>query len=123
MKEPKLPTIIDDDGNEKPLPWRYEVCPRCDGHATQCRLGPMTASEYHEMCDGDPDFPEDYKSGKYDDVCSTCNGQRVVAEVDREACSAEDLQKWDDHLDWLAESAAERRVEYLMMGGRLEDLY
>jgi RecJ-like exonuclease len=74
-------TACDGTGNVE-LPWKYEVCERCEGRGHVCNLGAMTGSEYREMLDGDPDFPEDYKRGMYDVPCPECRGLRVVAEPD-----------------------------------------
>lgn len=93
------------------LPARYEVCPRCDGHGTQCKLGAMTGSEYQEMVDGDPDFPDDYKRGVYDDVCSECGGKRVVEEVEMDLLTPDMRKRVEDHFDAEAERAAEIRYQ------------
>lgn len=60
------------------LPCEYEVCPKCEGRGTQCKLGAMTGDEYREACYDDPDFPENYRGGMYDEPCSECRGLRVV---------------------------------------------
>jgi DnaJ-class molecular chaperone len=91
------------------LPWRYEVCDRCEGRGTQCRIGAMTGSEYHEHCHDDPDFPENYKSGMYDEPCQECRGLRVVAVVDRERCHPDQLEVWDKQCEAEAEREAHDR--------------
>jgi len=97
------------------LPWHYEVCPRCEGRGTQCKLGAMTGDEYRDMLDGDPDFPEDYKSGLYDEPCRECHGQRVVPVITRERCRPAELEAYDreqqEQADFDECAAMERRYE------------
>lgn len=93
------------------LPAKYEVCGQCNGHGTQCKLGAMTGSEWHEACHDDEDFAENYKSGLYDEACSCCKGQRVVAVVDEDAISEAMKARLQKHYDDLADRAEERRME------------
>lgn len=69
------------------VPAKFEVCGNCQGRGTstawaEAEGGGFTASEWAECCDGDPDFAEDYWSGKYDRACPECHGDRVVPEID-----------------------------------------
>lgn len=101
----------DEDGDvvEIEVAGRYEVCDRCDGHGVTCRLGAMTASEYREICYDDPDFPDDYKAGVYDQPCPVCKGQRVVAEPDYDAIPQDIQERIDTYNRHEAESAANDR--------------
>lgn len=99
------------------VPARREVCGSCEGTGTttrhiECDGGGFTSSEWAEMCDGDPDFAEDYLSGRYDRPCDECNGANVVP--------VPDLKDDDPKMAYLyaqareeaairAEEAAERR--------------
>lgn len=83
----------DDDGNEveASLPARYEVCHRCEGHGTHLHpaIGEhaYTPEEFNESFFEDEDKEEYFKhGGKYDVACEECHGNRVVLEVDEEAC-------------------------------------
>lgn len=93
------------------LPAHYEVCPECDGHGTRCRLGAMTGSEYREMVHDDPDFPDDYRSGLYDEPCPECGGKNVVAVVSMDQLSPEMRKRVEDHYAAEAERAAEIRYQ------------
>lgn len=90
------------------LPAKYEVCDSCNGNGTQCALGAMTGDEYRELCDGDPDFPEDYKRGVYSTQCACCKGLRVVAVVDEDRIDKAMQARLDAHYREQAEDAAER---------------
>lgn len=97
------------------LPAKYEVCEACEGEGRECTLGAMTGDEYRELLDGDPDFPEDYKSGVYDRQCSCCKGKRVVAHIDLERINDPVLKdKVEAHMAEEGEAAAERRYERQM---------
>ena len=105
-------TVVTDDGGEQDLvlPIKYVVCYRCDGRGVHdCWEGGVTADQ-----EVDPDFWDDYRSGMYDKRCDECNGLRVVEEVDRDACSPEDLRLYDSHMEaeWQIQAAyeAERRM-------------
>ncbi len=57
---------------------RFEVCDLCHGKGTMVNpsidAGGLGAYDFHE----DPDFYEDYHSGRFDVTCSQCKGKRVV---------------------------------------------
>ena len=91
------------------LPYFFEVCPQCEGSGTSSAyLGAYTASEWAEQ---DDEFKEDYIAGRYDRTCQTCNGLRVVAEVDREQCPADLLKRWDEAEAFDAECRRTQRME------------
>jgi DnaJ-class molecular chaperone len=111
-------TLYDDDGAERTLPTRWEICDACRGNGTttrhiECDGGGFTASEWAEACDGDPDFSSDYFSGVYDRPCPECRGTGKVQVVDEDAIDPEDRAAWaaQDEADRYiaAEREAERR--------------
>lgn len=79
------------DGTEETVrfPAKRIVCYTCDGTGTTVNPSidgnGITASEMEELGD---DFREDYMRGVYDVQCRTCKGERVIADLDREACNA-----------------------------------
>ncbi len=96
-------TLENDEGEEveHSLPAKWAVCGRCHGDGTHVNPNidgnGITASEMEELCDRDPDFPEDYMSGMYDVPCEECHGNHVVKEVDEEHLSEEQkalYQQW-----------------------------
>lgn len=110
----------DDDGDfsaEAEMPARYEVCGSCDGRGTttrhiECDGGGFTASEWNEMCDGDPDFAEDYFGGKYDRPCPECSGNRVRPVIDLkddDPAMKPINDQIKSHWEYERECAAERR--------------
>lgn len=93
------------------LPARYEVCPNCDGHGVKCTLGAMTGSEYAEACHDDEDFADKYRSGFYDGACHECEGNRVIAVVDKDRLDPVMRKRVNDHYEEQANYAAERAAE------------
>lgn len=103
------------------LPCVYEVCGACSGRGTTTRHieaegGGFTSSEWAEMCDGDPDFAEDYFSGAYDRDCPDCDGRRVCPVPKDDIWKsknpvAKELRSWiRSEQQYRAEVAAERRM-------------
>lgn len=73
------PVLYDEDGGEIALPFRWEICSRCNGHNTstahvEADGGGITASEMDELGE---DFRRDYLSGFYDRPCPHCEGGKV----------------------------------------------
>jgi hypothetical protein len=78
------------DGIEVDFPAKWHICGSCDGHATttrhiECDGGGFTASEWADACGDDPDFADDYFSGRYDRACPNCNGLGRVHTIDEDA--------------------------------------
>lgn len=76
---------------ERMLPAKFEVCPGCDGHGTRLCEGlrghAFSREDFEETFDDDEDRAEYFRrGGRYDVTCTECQGRRVVAVVDREAC-------------------------------------
>ena len=103
-----------DDGDvEHVLPGRYVLCGACEGrgkHDHPAFSNGITQEQFNE----DPDFREDYFSGRYDVVCRTCNGKRVVCQLDRSSVDKRLLDEIDFYYEMEAahevEAAAERRA-------------
>ena len=101
------------DGEVK-LPVKFEVCPVCVGKGSHVNPSidahGISAEEFQE----DPDFRDDYMSGKYDVPCYECHGLRVVEVVDRENCDPELLKEYDEEvkseLEYQAICEAERKM-------------
>jgi hypothetical protein len=105
------------DGSEQTVefPAKRIVCYTCDGTGTTVNPSidgnGITQSEMEELGE---DFREDYLSGVYDVQCRTCKGERVIAELDRDACAhstkfgpllkAYDKQQQDDARDDASEA-------------------
>ena len=108
--------LEDDDGEEESVTvaLKYEVCPTCEGKGKHVNpsidCDGLTAEDFAE----DPDFREEYMSGRYDVTCYGCKGKRVVLELDRDNIAAELLARIDsmveDRAHYERESAAERRM-------------
>lgn len=117
LEEPKV--YVEDTEEPVTLPYKFEVCPQCEGRGTSCEhLGAYTASEWAEQ---DDDFKEDYMAGRFDRCCDTCGGKRVVPVVDADRCDAELLAAYHKQE---ADKHADRRTqyqEYLVCGGWREE--
>jgi hypothetical protein len=109
----KKPMIEDEDGVEHELPVRFEICDTCQGRGSHVNPSidshGLSAEDFAE----DPDFTEDYMSGRYDQTCSECHGLRVVEVVDRDQCDKALLALYDASMkadaEFAAVCAAERR--------------
>jgi hypothetical protein len=99
---------------ETPLPVEFQVCPLCQGRGAHVNPSIDAHGLSGEDFAEDPDFAEDYFSGRYDQTCNECHGLRVVEGVDRDACPPALLALYDQQQQELAEmyaiEAAERRM-------------
>lgn len=111
--------IIGTDGEPLVVSFHMEVCGACSGSGTttahiECEGGGFTASEWNEMCDGDPDFADDYFSGVYDRPCPSCKGQNVKPAPDIDSLDEEDRHilesALEDERQYRAMVASERRM-------------
>jgi predicted methyltransferase len=119
FKERNQELFMEDDlGNEIFIPSKYEVCGRCEGRGTHVNEAidgnGITGSEMAELCHDDPDFSEDYFSGKYDVTCTACNGKRVTLEPDFDRMPASMQKDVQDALDAEHVAWAERQAEIRM---------
>ena len=95
--EAKPPVLVEgEDGEiERELPWRWGVCPICDGKGTHVNpaidAGGITGAEMDEL---GPDFQEDYLSGVYDVPCNLCGGRTTVPVLDEARCPKEDVEAY-----------------------------
>jgi len=93
------------------VPSKFEVCHQCAGSGTMVNPAIDAGGLSQEDFDEDPEFREDYFSGRYDMRCNQCKGQRVVpALIFPKAIqkAVEDFER--DAWDHAAESAAERAM-------------
>ncbi len=105
-----------DGAGDVEVPFRWAICPTCDGHGTdrgasvECDGGGFTASEWAEQ---DEDFRNDYLAGVYDRACSHCEGGKVKV-ADESRMSPEEVEAWraqcEDDWEYDAMCAAERRM-------------
>lgn len=108
--------LEDDDGEEESVTvaLKYEVCPTCEGRGKHVNpsidCNGLTAEDFAE----DPDFREEYMSGRYDVACYECKGKRVVLDLDRDNVDSAVLARINMMLkereDDERERAAERRM-------------
>jgi hypothetical protein len=122
----RFTAYTDDDGEEGEvelsLPAKFEVCPGCNGHGSRLCEGmrghAYTAEEFHESFD-DEEAEEYFRpGGRYDVMCEECQGKRVVAVADEDACRTPEqkealalyYKKRDDDYAYDRECAAERRM-------------
>ena len=110
----KFPILVTDDGDERALPYKWVICPDCDGHGkSSAYLGAFTGSQMRE----DPDFAEEYFAGAYDRACDGCTGSGKVPVVDARACKRADLLGYRAQQDEIADMNAMHRAERLFEGG------
>tara|TARA_Y100000310_G_scaffold73381_2_gene69521 strand:- start:740 stop:1291 length:552 start_codon:yes stop_codon:yes gene_type:complete len=62
-------------------PIRNALCPHCEGDGTMVNPNIDCGGLSQEDFDDDPDFEEDYHSGRYDIQCSHCKGEKIVHAV------------------------------------------
>lgn len=106
--------VEDDDEGDIKLLCKWGVCPTCGGNGSHVNpsidAGGISAEDFRE----DPDFADAYFSGAYNQTCNECNGRRVVPEIDRENNPEEMIERYDNHLQFEAEYAAEVAAERRM---------
>ena len=110
--------MIDDDGWEEEvfLPAEWEICDSCQGEGTTTRHiepdgGGFTSSEWSEACYDDPDFPEDYFRGVYDQPCPECNGSGKILVVDEKALDEKTLERYENQRRFEAQIRAEEAYQ------------
>jgi hypothetical protein len=102
----------EDEEIEHELPAKRAVCPGCDGegrHVNPAIDGHgITAGEWDR--DWDDEEREGYFNGRYDVVCHTCKGLRVVTVVDEERAESECPELLRLYWDIQEERAAYERL-------------
>ena len=101
--------------NSYRVPMRYTVCWHCSGEGTIVNPAidgnGITAEEMDELGE---DFRTDYLTGVYDIRCITCDGERVIEEVDLDKLSSEEGKAYFAYISeeqmYLAEVEMERRM-------------
>jgi hypothetical protein len=107
------PILYMENGDEIPLPMKYEVCPVCDGHGKHVNPS-IDAGGLSEEMMGDPDFLDGYFGGVYDVTCNRCRGKRVVPAVDWDKLTKEEAEAYEAQLRMEREDEAERLSEIRM---------
>jgi hypothetical protein len=83
---------VESDLTEIALPATFDVCETCRGKGSHVNPSidshGLTAEDFAE----DPEFREDYVSGRYDVPCAECAGRRVVPVVDETRATPEQLK-------------------------------
>lgn len=92
------------------LPGKYEVCWRCEGEGKHTKPSidgnGLTAEDFYE----DPDFSEAYFSGRYDVICSECQGNRVIPVADPSRCTYAEKRLLVSERIWQREEAEYRAL-------------
>jgi hypothetical protein len=105
----------EDNEVELELPWKWVICPQCEGRGTSSAyLGAFCSDEWAEM---DPEWKEDYMAGRFDRACPEgCEAGKVKV-VDRDRVGKEELAAYDEQQKELAEIDHIERMERRMEGG------
>ena len=98
------------------VPIKKEVCPVCEGHGIHVNPAIDSHGVSSEEFWDDPDFGEDYFSGRYDVRCNRCQGLRVVDTIDFENCPPGTEDLWNEYQNDVYEHRAEMAAEMRMMG-------
>lgn len=110
--------LYDEDGSEKALPFKWEICEACEGHGlSSSYLGAFTRSDMDEMGE---EFMEDYFVGRLDRPCDHCENGKVKV-IDERRVSKADLDAWEKQVAGDEECEAIHRQERLMEGGWREE--
>jgi hypothetical protein len=108
--------LEDDDGDEEEASVRvkYVVCETCEGRGKHVNPSidgnGLTSEDFAE----DPEFREEYMSGRYDVTCYECKGERVVLDLDRDNVEASLLARIDSMLEEREDDERERAAERRM---------
>ena len=95
------------------IPVKYEVCETCEGKGKHVNPSIDSHGLSREDFDDDPDFAEDYMSGRYDVPCNECHGNRVALVVDEERAT----QEQQDYVhSWFQEEYSDRVTRWYESG-------
>lgn len=110
----------DSEGNDLVDQFRvsthYQVCTQCQGSGKMVDPVYDAGGLTREELDFDPDFKEDYFSGRCDVLCSLCNGNRVILNEDKSFSELplhvqQYITTWDeDDAEYLSVRLAELRM-------------
>lgn len=122
LDEKKMKAVVErwtneDTGEEmtQEIHFKYDVCDTCNGKGTHVNPSIDANGLSNEDLYGDPDFAEDYFSGRCDVTCYECNGNRVVAVPDpRDDKEKEILKEIDEDMEEEREYEAMVRSERIM---------
>lgn len=105
--------VYNEDGDEEFLafPATFEVCDLCSGKGTHVNPSIDCQGLTQEDFDEDPDFREDYFSGRYDEVCYRCHGKRVEPEINDHVFTKQQKEDWKRVEDMLSDRADDRRTQ------------
>lgn len=107
MPEAKL--SYQDGDDEVAIPARWEICPACQGRKQVPLQGiAFTESDIEEAGDN---FRQDYFGGFYDQPCTECKGEGLVAVPDEDRATPEQLAGYLAVERARYEYDAERRAE------------
>lgn len=109
----KATVILEDENGDEvthTVPIKFEVCPTCDGRGKHANpsvdCNGLSADDFAE----DPDFAEDYVSGRYDVSCYECGGRNVVPVCADEKVSELLREKAEEDAYFRSIQEAERRM-------------
>lgn len=115
----RAPTLYCDDGEERELPYRWQICSQCAGEGkSSAYLGAFTRDQLE---DEGHEFIEDYFAGRYDRPCETCGGAGKVKKPDYRAMSKADRRAFYKQQEEEREVRSIERMERLMEGGWREE--
>ena len=111
---------VEDENGEmylETLPVKFEVCDTCDGRGSHVNpsidSGGLTSDDFYD----DPDFEEDYHSGRYDVTCYSCGGKRVLPVINHSylnEAQKKAVEYIEDCARYEAEYQAQCRMERIM---------
>lgn len=114
----KDPVLHMEDGSEKVLPFKWEICSHCEGHSASSNyLGAFTGDQWAEM---DDEWKEDYRNGRYDRACEHCQNGKVKV-VDEDKVKPEELKLFYEQEEESHAMHEIERQERLMEGGWREE--
>jgi hypothetical protein len=103
------PTLFCDDDTEITLPFRWVICPACNGHGkSSAYLGAYTQSD---MDAAGPEFFDQYMAGGYDRACEPCEGTGKTKVADLAAMTKKQREEYRAQQRADREIAAEERAE------------
>lgn len=105
---------IDDEEVEHSLPSKKEVCSDCNGEGYVLCEGmrghAYSMEEFNEAFDEEDRAAYFQRGGKYDVVCTTCNGNNVVDVIDEENLNTSQKEIYNIYSKQEEQRAAEERM-------------